>query len=277
MDGLWASAQRPLLWVGLFVLLVCLLCLAGYLLTLLIWSEVKVRRRAQHDYRTARGTQHLLQLQAAVSVLRDTLRNSQNRIRGLEQQLARLRTRRSLELHRALSEQLVHQRLTEVKGIGATLSQRVIRHCFRGRLNDLHTATRVEGIGPALQTAISAWGDQRQAEFPDLLARGFAGKQRIEAKYAEPEASLGRQLKGERATLKRSSQLYHTARTAIGRLQRVRPAHFRKALRRRDRESPVPAWYLQGVYAPWEPMPDWFRRLLEHDGGDTNHAPHKPA
>jgi hypothetical protein len=272
MDGLWAAVQRPLLRVGFLALLVCLLGLAGYLLTLFIWSEVQLRRRALHDYRAARGTQHLLQLLAAVSVLRDTLRDRQDRIDDLEQQLARLRTRRALELHQALTEQLVHQRLIEVKGIGTALSQLVILYCFRGRLNDLHTATRVEGIGPALQTAISAWVVERQAEFPGLLVRGFAGKQRIEAKYAELEASLARQLKGERVTLKRSGQLYDTARAEIARLQRVRLAHVRKALRRRstlrrsDRGSPVPAWYLKGVYPPWEPMPDWFRTLLDNYG-----------
>jgi hypothetical protein len=258
--------------MGLFVLLLCLLCPAGYLLTLTIWSEVQVRRRARHDYRAARGTQHLLQLRAAVSALRDALRSRQGRIEDLEQQLARLQTQRSQELHRALSEQLVHQRLTEVRGIGTTLSQRIIRHCFRGSLRDLQMAYRVEGIGPALQSALSAWVAERQAEFPTLLARDFAGKGGIEAKYAEPEASLGQQLQEERAAHKRESLLYDRAQAAIARLQRVRLAHFRRALRRRqawrrsDRESPVPASYLKGIYRPWEPMPDWFRGLLDSYG-----------
>ena len=267
MDGLWASVSRPLLWVGLLVLLACLLCLAGYLLTLTIWSAYQVRRRAQHDYRTARGTQHLRQLRAAVSVLRDALHSSQNRIGDLERQLARLQAQRSQELNRALSERLATQRLTEVRGIGATLSRRVIQHCFRGSLGDLHSAYRVEGIGSALQSAISAWVRERQAEFPALLARGFPGKQEIEAKYAQPQVSLGQQLNSERATLERANQLHEIARQEIARFQQVGPAHFRRALRRNDRETPVPAWYLEGVYRPWEPMPDWFRRLLEDYGG----------
>jgi hypothetical protein len=230
-------------------------------------SGFLLRRRARYDYRTARGTQHLRQLSAAIPALKKSMHARETRIDALERQLEQLRFAQTQALVRALSEQLVSQRLTEVRGIGATLSQRVIQHSFRGSLRDLHTAYRVEGIGPALQSAISAWVQDRQAELPKLLAGDFTGKQHIEARYADSRASLQRQLDSEGIALERETQLYDTAQTTIEQFRQVRPAHFRRALRRKDRKSPVPAWYLEGVYRAWEPMPGWFAELLNNYGG----------
>ena len=193
---------------------------------------------------------------------REGLRATKARVSELEGQLARLRRDRSAELSQALSTALVRERLTEVPGIGSTLSDRIIRTCFHGRLRDLHSAHRVQGIGSALQGAISAWVVDVESEFPRLLAKDFSGKQRIVSAYADRDAHLRGPLASQRALLKDEDHLYQEARAAIQRLRAVKPAHFRRALRRYDGASTVPAWYFQGVYPPWEPVPEWFERLL---------------
>jgi hypothetical protein len=243
-----------------------LLCLGSYLILLDIKYDSRIRRRAQHDYRTARGTQHLRQLRTSLSTLRDSLRARQAKIQNLEKQLELLGRKRSAELHTTLSEHLLNERLTEVPGIGPMLNRRIIQYCFRGNLRDLRSASRIRGVGPSRQRAIMAWVHAREREFPRLLARDFPGKQHILSKYAEQERSLQETLKSERTTLGDEKRLHETALAVALRFRKAKPAHFRRALRRNSPKSPVPAWYFVGVYPPWEPMPEWFETLLSKYG-----------
>ena len=262
----WASTLGTLALVGLVGLLLTVLSAGTYLLVLEIRYTSRIRKRARHDYRTARGTQHLRQLQNVFPTLRDSRRTRSARVKKLESQLGRITGQCSAELRRALSAFLVRYRLIEVQGVGSTLSNRIIRSCFRGSLRDLHSAYRVRGIGPSLQRAISAWVNAREAEFPKLMAIGFPGKQQILDRYADQERSLQKQLASESTTLSEEDLLYKETSAAIERLRKVKPAHFTRALRRNERSSQVPAWYFQGLYAAWDPMPEWFETLLSSYG-----------
>ncbi len=262
----WVSAFGAVSVLCLTGLSLVLFCIATYLLLLEITYKSRVHRRAQHDYRTARGTQHLRQLRASLSTLRDSLRARQAKIQDIEKQLEVLRRKRSAELNATLSKYLVNERLTEVPGIGPKLSRRIVQSCFRGNLRDLRFADRVVGVGPARKRDIMAWVYAKEREFPHLLAQGFPGKRRLVDAYAGQERSLQEMAELERTALDDEKTLYEKAHAAALRLQKVKPVHFRKALQRNSPKSPAPAWYLEGVHPPWEPMPEWFETLLKKYG-----------
>jgi len=110
------------------------------------------------------------------------------------------------------------------------------------------------------------WVYAREKEFPHLLAKHFPGKQHVLSKYAEQEASLQKVLESECTALDDEKLLYEKAYAAASRLRTVKLSHFRKALQRNRKKSPVSAWYFIGVYPPWAPMPEWFKTLLSEYG-----------
>jgi DNA-binding helix-hairpin-helix protein with protein kinase domain len=265
--GEWLTYAPMVVTVPCLLLVLLALLVSVYLLFSQTRRESRIRRQALHDYRAARGTQHFQQLRASLSILKSSLKTRKATVDGLEKQLNTLRHNRSAELKAALSKHLVDERLTEVPGIGQRLAGTIVRNCFRGDLRDLRFATRVDGVGDSRQQAVMAWVRAREAEFPRLLAGSFPKKQDILSKYTEQERSSQAVLESERATLESENQLFEKGYAVASKLRKVKVSHFRKALRRNLKKSPVPAWYFIGVYPPWEPMPEWFETLLGKYGG----------
>jgi hypothetical protein len=243
------------------------LCALGALLLPKAFNELRLRKRARHDYRIARGTQHLRQLQSSLSHLRSEIYTLQKEIGNTQQRLADLERKRSKELRTSLCQYLVHTRLTEVKGIGPQLSARIAHRCFRSDLRDLRYAQQVAGVGPTRQRAINRWVQEREREMPRLLAAAFPGKSNIEKKYEDREQALKKKLVAARSDLEERQALYQTGRAAADQLQSVRMPHFRKALKANTSDPIVPNWYFEGIYPAWEPAPEWFKTLLGTYGG----------
>lgn len=245
-------------------LIIVICALIALLLPRLIY-EIRLYKRARHDYRVARGTQHLRQLWPSLIALRNDLRALKSKMRKAEDRLIRLEVERSEALRAALVRYLVDNRLTEAQGIGPQLSARIVRGCFRGRLRDLRDAHRISGVGPARQNAIDRWVRKREAELPRLLEASFPGKADIEKRYEGEERSLRDALESAEREMKDKISIYKAGRDAIKKLRSVRFSDFRKVLKG-ESESSVPNWYFEGVYPAWKPAPEWFKILLEEYG-----------
>lgn len=231
-------------------------------------SVLRLCRRAAHDYRVARGTQHLKQLEGPFSKLEREIRATQNETRTIKRKLDDLAGQREEELRKTLCTYLVTHRLTEVEGIGPRLQQRVVRYCFRGDLRDLRRVERVSGVGPTRQAAVMRWVRARERELPQLMKGPFPGKETVEKTYRARTGPLERRLDQARATLEEKQKLRDSARKSIDKLKSVQVSHFRKALRGHSpSEPPVPNWYLKGVHPAWESPPEWFTTLLSEYGG----------
>jgi hypothetical protein len=262
--------MSPWLVAGLVILGLCLWVLFStlcYLLLLDIRSRRDLGRRARHDYRAARGTQHLRLIQEALPALERDLQAHRKHLSDLQAQIERLQTDYAKALCRALSQTLIETRLTEVDGIGPTLRDRILRDCFRDSIADLHRADRVRGIGSTLQQALSAWVNGYLDEFPRLISEGFPGKGRIAGEYNWRVASLSGQRAAETETAEHLEGLQRQARATIEKLGTVKLRHFLHALRQDKKGEVVPSWYLAGVYPAWKPMPGWFETLLQEYGG----------
>jgi len=230
-------------------------------------SELRLRRRARHDYRVARGTQHLKQLEGPLAKLEHEIQVIRRQIQGIEQQLHDLGGKRQDELRAAACQYLVNHRLTDVDGIGPQLQQRIVRSCFRGSLRDLHHAERVRGVGPRRRAAIMRWVQARERELPALMERAFPGRDGVEKAYRTKVGPLRKRLAEREADLKEKEDLHKSTKKAVETLESVNVACFRRALSRRSSDEPVPSWYLEGVYPAWGSAPDWFTTVLTEYGG----------
>jgi hypothetical protein len=261
------SIATSLLSILLFTLVLFVAAVVIALLVPRLISDVRLRNRAQHDYRVARGTQHLKQLKDPLSRLERDIQATRQEIRTVKRRLSDLADKRERDLKEALSRYLVTRRLTEVDGIGPRLRDRIIRHSFRGKLQDLHHAERVSGVGPTRQNAIMRWVRAREREFPALMKASFPRKEEITAEYEAKTASLERKLNRARKALEEKEALHESVSAAVNKLRSVHMSHFKKALRQSTSDQPVPNWYIEGVFPAWESAPDWFVTLLKEYGG----------
>jgi hypothetical protein len=250
--------------IGLAAVVLVLLTAAIILVWPSVTRELRLRRRAKHDFRVARGTQHLRQIDSALPNLQARIQAHEAKIAQLNKDLQNLGQQRNKMLHATLVRYLVENHLSDIRGIGPTLSSRIIHHCFRGRLSDLHTAYRVSGVGSALQSSITAWIRYYEQRLPRLLQGNFPGKERILSDFAAQERQLKERLQQERRGLAGEKELRRQTEDVATRLRAVELGDFRAALKRPT--GSVPSEYLTGVYAPWEPMPEWFGLLLEEYG-----------
>lgn len=248
-----------------FVLIVAALLIAVLVPHLI--SELRLRRRARHDYRVARGTQHLKQLEGPLAKLEHEIQVRQKQIRSIKHQLRDLEGKREDELRMAACRHLVRHRLTEVDGIGPRLQQRIVQSCFRGSLRDLRHAERVQGVGPRRGAAIMRWIQARGRELPNVIERGFPGKDGVVKAHRAKVVPLRKRLAQAEADLEEKENLHQSAKESVEKLKSVKISCFRQALGRRSPDEPVPSWYLEGVYPAWESAPHWFTAMLREYGG----------
>jgi septal ring factor EnvC (AmiA/AmiB activator) len=249
---------------------VIIILLTGLVIALLLPQAMSARRldrRAAQDYRLARGTLHLNQLEGPLSRLKRDVAAKESQIRRTMRELRQLKDQHKRELRRALCNHLVADRLTEVHGIGPRLQQRILSQCFRGDLRDLHRAQELFNIGPARQAALARWVRAREKELPRLMKEPFPGKESIDEPFRAKISSLEQRLDRSRDQLAEKQALLAPADTVVDELKSVQISNFRKALKDREPNIYVPNSYLRGVYAPWESPPDWFVTLLDRYGG----------
>ncbi|GAB4454625.1 MAG: hypothetical protein Kow00120_24410 [Anaerolineae bacterium] len=225
----------------------------------------KLRRQAREDYRNARGTRHLELLRRAQRRLSEEQRQRQLELDAARAEVERLKSSQQHELSAALERHLVETRFVEVEGLGPVLRERILSQVYRGRLDDLYHADQVEGVGETRQKAITQWVRQRKKQLPRLLEGDFPEKQAILDRYA---CQLHEVNDRSSAITARQSQLQEQQRRVkeqIDWLARVTEADFVAAL-----DGALPAsekldFYLRGVCAEWEPVPEWLAEIVDLD------------
>ncbi len=247
----------------MLVLIFCVLVLFAYQIYL---SPAAVRRQgirlqARADYEHARGTAHLRILREAHHRKDAALKQCDKQITAGENRAASLEREQQERLREALERHLAYSRLTEVKGIGPKMRDRIIAVAFRSRLADLSQAYRVQGVGATRQQAINAWIQYYAGRIPLLLNEDFPGKQEILANYRNQLDDLGIQITHLSESRDRLGDHLKRLNDPINELQAVGVKEFIKALR-----DPlhVPAdidKYLIGLFPEWEPTPEWFNEL----------------
>ena len=222
-----------------------------------------MRRQAQADYDTARGTAHLRLLQTAQKTLQTQVYQNERHINEHNTTLKDALARRDTELRRALVHHLVEDEFHTIPGIGPRLASAVKSQVFRGELSDLRNASLVDGIGPQKQAAINDWLMKAERRLPGLLAADSPAKQEITRRYQAQKERLTSEIAAAEARNRQLADILKPVDKEIGRLSAVSVRDFESMLADPTTGADKVNRYLLGSFAPWEPMPDWFARALE--------------
>jgi hypothetical protein len=253
--------------VSVLLFLVSLLSFLVVSIYLAFFSAPAVRSRelakqARLDYQQARGTAHLKLLATAIAHREKPRKECEQSLFTAQKEQATVENKQATELDQALARNLIRTRLMEVPGIGAVLCVRILTYGFYGRLSDLNHLN-IEGVGEARQQAIQAWVTRYQQRWSELLQGEFAGKAEILQRYAPDHQRLGDAITSVQAKLAEIDRQLERPKSEVAKLKAVREADFERTLRGRAQATPDMDCYLRGVFAEWEPMPDWFRDLVE--------------
>jgi hypothetical protein len=221
-----------------------------------------LRRQAKQDYQRARGTAHQQMLDDARTRVRSQLKRKLRRHQQAEQTYNRQVQARDQALTRTLVRNLVEAELGSVPGIGPVLKSKIIDRVFRGRLNDLHGAYRLEGIGSRRQREISRWVCRVEGQLPQRIQEDFTGKAQIMAAYREDLAKRRCQLDAMQQRIAELQALDAQIDAVLEDLAAVTWEDFHKALSDPSCPSAAVQRYIVGVFAAWEPMPEWFQHAV---------------
>jgi len=214
--------------------------------------------QAKVDFQRARGTAHLAILRQAYTRTNWQVEQCAKELETVQKQIAALQSEQEEKLRATLERLIAYTRLTEAKGIGPKMRDRILATTFRSRLTDLTQAYRVQGVGSSKQQAINAWIHEYSRQLPILLSQNFDGKSQIVEQYQSRLRDLYNHnslLTHERENLQ--SQLQNL-RAPIQELEKVRVADFVHAIQNPTPLSDNVDKYLMGLFPEWETPPEWF-------------------
>ena len=223
--------------------------------------KLALQRRALDDYKSARGTDQKILLGKALGPAKASLRELNQKIDSLEDEASSAKQQCVEDYLAHLEAKIVEEEFGKLPGVGPKLRQNILGEVFHGRLNDLRNASRVRGVGASRQQVINDWIAQCRARISGGSYTDAEAKARFKHMYREQVAALGAQRAQLEAQHKALSGAIQQAEHAFRRFEAVRLDHFQKALTTSKPAALVPDWYFQGVYAAWEPVPDWFRAV----------------
>ncbi len=233
-----------------------------------MFKQQKLRQQAGIDYQQARGTAHKVLLQKARTSLVRQRTAYMDSIQTAQKETLRLKTIRDQKLKDALVHYLVHERLTDIPGIGASRKADILRNIYKGQLMDLHRAHLLPGIGEQTQAAINEWVRNQQINLSRLLQENFPGRQPIDSWYHHTLLAKEQEVATARKHLVPIEKHIDVIETKLLWLEKISKNDFYKALKNPDTASPELNDYIQGVFGEWEPVPQWFRDGLAQADGD---------
>lgn len=222
-----------------------------------------IRRQAQLDFRNARGAAHLRMLLMGRDNLTARLKVLDDAIKPRQQSIEQLNQEEQAQLLRTLERQIADRHIQEIPGIGEILRESLLVVVDRGKMSDLRYAQRkIHGIGEAKQGAIDRWIKKWEDALPEMLAKDFPRKTEIQREHLKRRAEIEANLKPlalERFTL---GEILVSAEAEINKLSEVKASHLAQAMLQPGGSYELLDHYLTGVFPEWEPMPDWFKKLV---------------
>jgi hypothetical protein len=248
-----------------------LACLTPFVILFIIFIyfifRPKARRRrklhawAEQEYRNSRGTSHLGMLRNSHKVLTEKRNKYQLESSNLNLELIDNNKTEQIECENAIVHDLVMHHLN-IPGIGPSLAQQIQRSVFRGKLEDLRIHKLLMELGQNRQKAITSWVNLQSTRIPELQDSGFPGKLEIQEKYRRKNQLLKDNISSIESEIVRLNILIDIIEKEIKRLDRISIHDFRDAIIDKSIDQSALEHYVTGVFAEWEPMPDWFRDAL---------------
>ena len=183
---------------------------------------------------------------------------AETRLGQLRKEIAEIQSRRASDLQKALIDYLVTTELPALPGIGQNLASAIRSQLYRGNLENLLGASRVAGIGTKKEATINKWVYEQKRLLPNRLTGDFPGKADIITRTNQQIESRQASTPALEQTIAMCRQLNEPVERELAWLSKVSVSDFRKALKGSDSQTDRLNRYNLGVFAPWEPPPDWF-------------------
>ncbi len=228
-------------------------------------AHARLRAQARLDYHSARGTIHLKMMRDAQARYLRQLDRCDSALTAAQQRKSNLDRARDGELQSALETHILRTRLREIPTIGPALAEQLRLYAEENAgLHSLSYASRyVVGIGDARQTAIDAWLSNYEKQKAALLAGDFPGKAEVLAGTAAQLAAVKTEITSLTEQEVALTEQLHRLKTEIAALESISYNDFVRALQGQPVTSDALDRYLRGVFPVWEPMPEWFREMVE--------------
>lgn len=230
-------------------------------------QKAAIVRQARLDYEHARGYVHHQILEQARKRLEMQLNQTQENIKRCNQTVRTLEEQRQQELIQQLEYHLIHNRLDEVAGIGSALKHRILTTLHARRLHDLQRAHLVSGVGQNRQYDINQWIRQYTQRLPQMVNEPFPGRDTIIKKYQSQIAEAQRTLDAQRTQQTVLAQKLALIEPHYAWLHAIDAKTFEKAALGIDAGMSELARYTVGLFAEWEPIPDWFKEIANEGVG----------
>ncbi|MBN1315755.1 MAG: hypothetical protein JXA42_09815 [Anaerolineales bacterium] len=224
-----------------------------------------IRKQAKLDYENARGTAHLEMLKDAQRRIEKETKQQRKYLTAERNKLSKIVQERNTKLRRILERHIAYTYLDQVHGVGPVLKDRILKAVFRNSIKDLRRASIVQGVGEEKQWAINNWIRTYEVRIPTLLEGPFPGKESIVKQYTQ---SIGNARTAIESIQKRIAELEITRDQisgAIEPLQEIKVKDFIRALQQPSSKSEEIDYFFRGVFAEWEPIPDWFMNVIAQE------------
>ena len=223
----------------------------------------KLEQLARQEFEQARGTAHAKMLSSSHAQIMNKITKTDQQVSNLENKWRNAYSHYQHNLRRALEEHIVTTRLTEIPGIGPKLQQMIMSQIFRGSLKDLYYAHQLPGVGQSKQFQINAWINKYESLIPKLLEGDFPGKEQFKISTNKEIDTIKKNIEKLRTEKNKLEKKAKTAVDTLNGLCVVNLDDFIHAYLNPNENNPLINHYLQGVFAEWEPMPKWFKEIIE--------------
>lgn len=231
-------------------------------------QRAALRKQAQFDYEQARGSSHQRILLDARKRIEQEKQKQEGQVKDLQRQLDTANSSHQAELRRALEQHIINTRFVEVDGIGNSLKTRIFDAIHPKSFADLRYAATVPGVGESRMAAIEVWLSQCNQQMPTLLAQSFPGSDAINQRFSSQKNLLQKNREQTQASLTILGQKIAEIDRHLSWLNTVSVQTYAEAAEGKADAQAQVARHTMGVFAEWEPIPTWFKKIL--DGKDIS-------
>ena len=227
-----------------------------------MFRQLKIRQQANNDYQQARGTAHKALLSVALKRIQQQQTDCRQNIHASQKKIGFLKNQWQPDLRQALTKYLVYERLQEIPNIGPQRKAIIIQSVFKGKLSDLYQANSVLGIGEKYQQNINRWVQYYEQRFEQLLQENFSGREKIDSSYRQAIEVEQQNITNQQSKINSLQKVCERIEQELNWLSSISAKEFYNVAKQPEKSISNINKYMQGVFAEWETIPDWFKEAL---------------
>ncbi len=221
-----------------------------------------LKQIAKSEFEQARGTYHLHMLNEARKRYELIIKDIDRDILQKNDQKLKTEIEEKEQLRQCLEKYLITTRITEIPGIGQELGRGILNQIYRGNLTDLYQSFALSGIGDQKQSNINIWVNKYLNQIFTFLQNDFPGKNEIINQSKEKIVFILDEIEQKHTDKSVAEKKLIIINQWIGKLEKITLDDFIAARVENKGNFSEIENYINGVFAEWESIPDWFKEVM---------------